>query len=55
MCVRYHIAIWEKDFISLWILESGICRSWKSLTVVVGIVPLIPTVIIMPGSAIHPS
>jgi hypothetical protein len=55
MCVRYFIAIWEKDSISLWILELGICRSWRSLTVVVCIVPLIPAVIIMGGSTIHPS
>ena len=55
MCVRYLRAIWEKDSISLWSLELGICRSWRSLTVVVCIMPLIPTVIIMDGSTIHPS
>ena len=33
MCVRYLIAIWEKDSISLWILEPKICRSWRSLTI----------------------
>ena len=43
MCVRYLVAIWEKDSISLWILELGICRSWRSLTIVVCIVPPIPT------------
>ena len=52
MCVRYLIAIWEKDFIRLWILKLGICRSWRSLTVVVCIVPLILAVIIMSGSTI---
>ena len=55
MYVRYLIAIWEKDFISLWILELGIYRSWRSLTIVVCIVPLILAVIIMGGSTIHPS
>jgi hypothetical protein len=54
MCVKHLIAIWEKDSISLWILELGICRSW-SLTVVVCIIPLIPGVIIMGHSTIHPS
>jgi hypothetical protein len=39
MCVRYLIAMWEKDSISLWILELGICRSWRSLTIVVCVVP----------------
>ena len=36
-------------------MDLGICRSWRSLTFVVCIVPLIHTVIIMGGSAIHPS
>ena len=27
ICVRYLIAIWEKDSINIWILELGICRS----------------------------
>ena len=54
MCVRHLIAIWEKDSISLWILELGICRSW-TLTVVVCLIPLIPGVIIMGHSTIHPS
>ena len=56
MCVRYPIAIWEKDyFISLWILELGIWRIWKSLTIVVCIVSLILAMVIMGGSTIHPS
>ena len=33
MRVRYLVAI------SLWILELGICRSWRSLTIVVCVVP----------------
>ena len=52
MCVRYLIAIWEKDCMSLWILELGVCRSWRSLTIVVCIVTLIPGVIITGGSII---
>ena len=39
MCVRYLIAIWEKDSISLWIMELGICRSWRTLIVVAYIMP----------------
>jgi hypothetical protein len=54
MCVRYLVAIWEKDSISLWILELEICMSWRSLTIVVYIVPFILVVIIMDGSTIHP-
>jgi hypothetical protein len=27
MCFRYMTSIWEKDFISIWILELGIRRS----------------------------
>ena len=38
-----------------WILKLGICRSWRSLTIVVCIVPLIHATIIMGGSTIHPS
>jgi hypothetical protein len=55
MCVKSLIAIWEKDSISLWILELGICRSWKSIIVVVCKVPLILAVIIIGGSTIHRS
>jgi hypothetical protein len=55
MCVRYLRAIWEKGFISLWILELGICRSWRSLTIVVCIVSFIHAVFILGGSTIHPS
>ena len=55
MCVRYLIAVWEKDSISFWILELGICRSWRTLTVVVSKLPRIPAMIIMGGSTIHPS
>ena len=55
MCVRYLIITWEKDSISLWILELGICRPWRSLTVVVCIVSLILAVIIRCGSTLHPS
>ena len=55
MCVGYLLAIWEKDSISLWILELGICSSWRSLTIVVCIVFLIPIVIIMGGSIIQTS
>ena len=43
-----------KDSISLWIRELEICRFWRSLIVVICIVPLIPAVIIMGGSTIHP-
>ena len=53
MCVRYLIEIWEKDSISLWILELEICRSWKGLTILVCIVPLILAVIVVGGSTIH--
>ena len=53
--VRYLIAIWEKNSISLWILKLGSCRSLRSLTVVVCVVPLILAVIIMGGSTIHHS
>ena len=55
MCVRYLVAIWEKISIGLRILELGICRTWRSSTVVVCRVPLIPTMIIIGGSIIHPS
>ena len=55
MCVSHLIAIWEKDSISLWILELGVCRSWRSLTCVVCIVPHIHAVITIDGSTIHPS
>ena len=55
MCVKYLIANWEKDSISLWIWELEICRSWRSLTVVVCVAPLILAVIIMGGSLIHHS
>ena len=55
MCVRCLIAFCEKDSISLWILELGISRSSRSLTVVVCIVPFIHAVSIMGGSTIHPS
>ena len=55
MCVRYLVAIWEKNSIGLRILELGICRTWRSSTVVVCRVPLIPTMIIIGGSIIHPS
>ena len=41
MYVKYFVAICEKASISLWILELGICRSWRSLMIVVCIVPLI--------------
>ena len=53
MRVKYLIAVWEKDSISLWILELGICRSWRSLTIIACIVPLIHAVIIIGGSTIH--
>ena len=53
MSARYLIVIWEKDSISIWILEFGIFRSWRSLTIVPGIVLLIHVVIIMGGSTIH--
>ena len=36
-------------------MELGICRSWRSLGVVVCIVPLILAMIIMGGSTIHTS
>ena len=55
MCGRHLLAIWERDFISLWILNLGTCRSWNSSIVVVCIVLLIFAVIIMCGSIIHPS
>ena len=55
MYIRYLIAIWEKDSISLWILELEICRSWKSLSIVVCTVPLILDMNRMDGSTIHPS
>ena len=55
ICVRNLIAIWEKDFINLWILELGFYRSWRSLTILVYIVPLIHVVIVMGGSTIHSS
>jgi hypothetical protein len=48
------MAICEKDTISLWILEFGICRSWRCLGVVVWIVARIPTVIVVGGSIVHP-
>ena len=47
MCVRYLTTICEKDSISLWILELRICRFWRSLTVVVCVVPLNNVVIIV--------
>ena len=48
MCARYLIAIWKKDYsIRLWILELEICKSWRSLTIVVSIVLLIRVMIIM--------
>ena len=43
----------EKDSISLRMLEFGICKSWRSLTVVVCIMPFIHVVIVMGGSTIH--
>ena len=55
MCVRYLTTKWEKDSISLWILKLRFCRSWRSLSVVVCIMPLILVVIVMGGSTIHPS
>ena len=55
MCVRYLIAIWENDSISLHILELGICRSWRTLIIIVCIEPLIPAVVAMGDSIIHPS
>ena len=51
--MRYLTTIWEKDSISLWILELEICRSWGNLSIVVCIVPLIHAVIIMDGSTIQ--
>ena len=53
MCVRYLATIWDKASISLWILELEICRSWRSLTIVVYMVPFIIVVIIMGGSTIQ--
>ena len=55
ICIRYLLAIWEKDSISLWIFKLGICRPWRSLTIVVCIVSLISIVVIMGGNTIHPS
>ena len=56
LCVLgYLTTISEKNSISLWILELGICRSWRSLTFVVCTVPFIHALIIMGGSTIHPS
>jgi hypothetical protein len=55
MCVRYLVAFWKDDSISLHILELGICRFWRSLIIVVCIEPLIPIVVVMGGSIIHPS
>jgi hypothetical protein len=55
MCIRYPIAICEKDSISLWILELGICRAWRSLIVIVCVVPLTPIVSLIGDSTIHPS
>jgi hypothetical protein len=56
MCARYLKTNWKKDsFISLWILELGVCRIWRSLRVVVCIVSLIHATIIMGGSTIHPT
>ena len=49
------MAICEKDSISLWILEFGICRPWRCLVVVVWIVARIPTMIVVGGSIVHPS
>jgi hypothetical protein len=40
MCFSYFIAICEKDSISLWILKLEICRSWRTLMVVLCKVPL---------------
>ena len=55
MCVRYLIPLWERDSISLWGLELGICSSRRSFIIVVCIVPLILAMIVMGGSTIHPS
>ena len=55
MCVGYFITIFEQDWIKLWILELGICRSWRCLVVIVWTVPHIPTMIIMGGSNVHPN
>ena len=55
MCVRYLIEMWEKDSISLWILEFRFCRSWRSLIVVACTLPLIHVVVKKGGSTIHPS
>ena len=38
MCIRYLIGIWKKDSICLWILELGICTSWRSLPVNIGLI-----------------
>ena len=55
MCVRYLIEMWEKDSISLWILEFRFCRSWRSLIIVACVLPLIHVVVKKGGSTIHPS
>ena len=55
MCARCFITICEKDSISLWILELGICRSWRCLVVVVWKVPCFHALIIMGGRIVHPS
>ena len=52
MWIRYLITICEKDSTSLRILELGICRSWRSLKIVVCTIPLKPAVI-MSGSTFH--
>ena len=52
MCIRYLTTIWENGFISLWIM--GMCRSWRSITIVVCIVPFIRVVIIMGGGTNPP-
>lgn len=49
------MAICEKIFISLWIMEVGTCKLWRLLMEVVCIVPLIPMVVMMDGSTSHPS
>ena len=55
LCVKYLTSIREKVFISLWILELGSCRSWRSLKYVVCVMPLILTMNIIGCSTIHPS
>ena len=55
MCVQCLIAIWDKGFISLWIMELGFVSLGGVSQVVVCIVSLIPTVITMASSTIHPS